>query len=65
MLDIAHDGPNFERAPHTYQAQEDRARETLERLLIEHEDYVMLDRVRDQLAELREPEDEVQEGEVP
>jgi tetratricopeptide (TPR) repeat protein len=39
------------------------ARESWERVLLEHEDYVMADRVRDQLAALRS--DDQSEGEVP
>lgn len=44
--------------------REEQARETLERILLEYEDYVMVDRVRDRLAGLRESEEPV-EGEVP
>ena len=45
--------------------REDQARETLEQILLEHEDYVMVDRVRDRLAELRGVADEPADGEVP
>ena len=45
--------------------REDQARETLERILLEHEDYVMVDRVRDRLSDLRKAADEPAEGEVP
>jgi tetratricopeptide (TPR) repeat protein len=45
--------------------RDDQARETLERIVLEYEDYVMVDRVRDRLAELRAPREDVQEGEVP
>jgi tetratricopeptide (TPR) repeat protein len=44
--------------------REEQARETLERILLEYEDYVMVDRVRDRLAGLRDPDEPV-EGEVP
>lgn len=42
-----------------------QASEALERILLEHEDYVMIDRVRDRLAELRGDERVRPEGEVP
>ena len=45
--------------------REDQARETLERILLEYEDYVMVDRVRDRLADLRGAAEEPTEGEVP
>lgn len=45
--------------------REDQARETLERILLEYEDYVMVDRVRDRLADLRGAGEEPVEGEVP
>ena len=43
----------------------EQARESWQRILLEHEDYVMVDRVRDNLGSLREPDKEVREGEVP
>lgn len=43
----------------------EQARESWERILLEHEDYVMVDRVRDRLAELRLAADETPNGEVP
>lgn len=43
----------------------DQARESWERILIEYEDYVMADRVRDRLAELRGKSPEPLDGEVP
>jgi tetratricopeptide (TPR) repeat protein len=45
--------------------REGQARETLERILLDYEDYVMVDRVRDRLAELRVAGEEPAEGEVP
>ena len=45
--------------------RDEQARETLERIVLEYEDYVMVDRVRDRLAELRATSEDVQEGEVP
>jgi tetratricopeptide (TPR) repeat protein len=45
--------------------REEQARETLERILLEYEDYVMVDRVRDRLAALRQPGEDAPEGEVP
>jgi tetratricopeptide (TPR) repeat protein len=41
------------------------AGETWERILLEHENYIMIDRVRDRLASLRRDEEGLREGEVP
>jgi tetratricopeptide (TPR) repeat protein len=42
-----------------------QATEAWEQILLEHENYVMIDRVRDRLADLRREEDGPREGEVP
>jgi tetratricopeptide (TPR) repeat protein len=42
-----------------------QASEAWERILLEHENYVMIDRVRDRLADLQRDEEGPREGEVP